>query len=85
MSIRKRDDLPELHLYRVVCRAVGTDEPWKLVSGWKRTYQTLSAARGIRTRVQREHDHGYFHAADGRSFEFAVQRAPVTDWEIVDD
>lgn len=92
MATRKRDDLEEGALYRVVMRLKGTDEPWEHTSyghyGAPRTYMTLGAARGMKTRMERAHAES-LHFRTGvivnREFEFAVERAPVTDWEIVPD
>jgi hypothetical protein len=95
---RKRDDLEDGALYRVVQRAAGSDDEWEHSAygtlGKPRTYMTLGAARAQKTRFEREHAQrlewlarrsatlpAQFSAA--KPLEFAVQRAPVTAWEIV--
>jgi hypothetical protein len=90
---RKRDDLETGELYRVVQRAAGTDDEWAHSNydtyGKPRTYMTLGAARSQKTRFEREHGRHIARqiltgrANELRPLEFAVQRAPVTDWEIV--
>lgn len=97
---RKRDDLEDGALYRVVQRAVGSDEEWVHsnygTGGRPRTYMTLGAARAQRTSYEREHRrHLAYQAASFRAnpdafakprpLEFGVQRAPVTAWELVSD
>lgn len=83
-SIRKRDDLTG-YLYRVVERPAGTDEEWSHSDcghyGRPRTYMTLGAARGQKTGA------GKWQYVNGERviMEYAVQRAPVTDWEVVPD
>lgn len=78
MSTRKRDDVEDF-LYRVVERRKGSDDPWVWSNcgnyGKPRTYVTIGAARGQRSISA--------YNKSGQGLEFAVQRAPVTDWEIV--
>ena len=82
-SYRKRDDLTG-YLYRVVQRVEGSDE-WEHSDcyryGKPRTYMTLGAARGQCTYAR---DQNARYGGDVTR-EFAVQRAPVTDWEMVPD
>ena len=79
-SYRKRDDLAEGYLYRVVMRS-DESEPWLHTNydmyGAPRTYMTAGAARSIRGRMETA------ARRRGDAYEFAVQRAPVTDWEII--
>lgn len=82
MKVRKRDDLTG-YLYRVVERPAGSDEEWAHSDcghyGRPRTYMTLAAARGQKSSAPTR---GVY---DGPKIEYAVQRAPVTDWEMVPD
>lgn len=84
---RKRDDLETGELYRVVQRAAGTDNEWVHscygTTGKPRTYMTLSAARAQKTSYEREHRRRHEYAPHASPLEFAVQRAPVTAWELV--
>lgn len=97
---RKRDDLETGELYRVVQRAAGTDNEWVHscygATGKPRTYMTLGAARSQKTRFEREHQRHLEWLAHRAAtlpaqfggavpLEFAVQRAPVTAWELVPD
>ena len=93
---RKRDDLETGYLYRVVQREVKGQYlrgEWEHTSyghyGRPRTYMTVSAARGMKARMERAYaeDVDWNRATGGSSvdLEFAVQRAPVTDWEVVPD
>ena len=94
MSYRKRDDVEQGFLYRVVQRSAGTEDEWEHSSyghyGKPRTYMTLGAARGMKTRMERantEHrDYiGRYRNNNDALLEFAVQRSPVQNWEVVDD
>lgn len=91
---RKRDDLETGELYRVVQRAAGSDDEWEHSNygtyGRPRTYMTLGAARAQKTSFERAHrEHvgrGEFAVRPApERLEFAVQRAPVTAWEVVPD
>jgi hypothetical protein len=92
---RKRDDLETGELYRVVQRAAGSQDEWVHSSygtyGKPRTYMTLSAARSQRTAFERAHRQHLAHRiligriGELERLEFAVQRAPITVWEIVPD
>lgn len=85
MSIRKRDDLTSF-LYRVVERRAGSDDEWVHSDcgryGRPRTYMTLGAARGQKTGAPQTRFNPETY--ERVPTEYAVQRAPVTDWEIVD-
>jgi hypothetical protein len=93
LNYRKRDDLEQGYLYRVVQRAAGSDDEWVHSSyghqGKPRTYMTLGAARGMKTRMEganqshRAFNGRYFESEAG--LEFAVQRSPVQNWEIIPD
>lgn len=80
---RKRDDLESGYIYRVVARRVGSDDEWVHTNYWHggkpRTYMTLGAAKGMRTRMRNANAER--HA--GSELEFAVQRSPVQNWEFV--
>lgn len=80
MSSRKRDDLTG-YLFRVSERVPGGK--WVHSSydlyGRPRTYMTVGAARGIRGRMQGA------AVRRGHDIEFRVERAPVTEWEVVND
>lgn len=86
---RKRDDLEEGALYRVVQRVKDSDEEWQHSSyghyGAPRTYMTIGAARGMRTRMVRTQEDARAYRPQIVELEFAVQRAPVTNWEVVPD
>lgn len=85
MSTRKRDDLESGYLYRVVERLQDREDPWTHSDcgryGRPRTYMSLAAARGQCSYIRNQ------QAAYGGDHEreYAVQRAPVTDWEMVPD
>lgn len=87
--MRKRDDLESGYLYRVVQRTKGSDEEWVHSNygsyGRPRTYMTVGAARSQKTRFENEQarNREYSRYAERPELEFNVQRAPVTDWEIV--
>lgn len=94
MNYRKRDDLEQGHLYRVVQRAAGSDDEWVHSSyghqGKPRTYMTLGAARGMKTRMESANQShldfiGRYRENDEVALEFAVQRSPVQNWEIIPD
>ena len=89
-TTRKRDDPHEGYLYRVSSRIKGSDEDWEHTSfghyGAPRTYMTLSAARGMKTRMERAMEDSLRFTTGAtfrREFEFRVERAPVTEWEPV--
>jgi len=88
-TTRKRDDLGEGALYRVVQRRADSDDEWVHSSyghyGSPRTYMTLGAARGMKTRMRRANDDSVSYRATNTRYEFAVERAPVSNWEIVPD
>lgn len=91
-TTRKRDDLEEGALYRVSARIKGSDEEWEHTSfghyGAPRTYMTLGAARGMKTRMEHAMENSLrwtTGATFRREFEFRVERAPVTNWEPVPD
>lgn len=72
-------------LYRVVERVARSgwqdDQGWRPVrtrGGAPRTYQTLAAARSAATQLRNSYQRYQI------SMEVAVQRAPITRWEIVD-
>lgn len=85
---RKRDD-DTGELFRVVERAAGSQDEWVHSNygtyGKPRTYMTLAAARSQRTSFEREHARRHEFAPHAALLEFAVQRAPVTAWELVPD
>jgi hypothetical protein len=100
VSRRKRDDLESGYLFRVVQRAKGSEDEWQHsnygTSGKPRTYMTLGAARAQRTSFEREHARHLSYQAESHRYnpdafakptelEFAVQRAPVTAWEVIPD
>lgn len=90
MNYRKRDDLEQGHLYRVVQRAAGSDDEWVHSSyghsGKPRTYMTLGAARGMKTRMEGANQSRLEYVGEtSRGLEFKVQRSPVQNWEIVED
>lgn len=84
MSNRKRDDLTG-YLFRVVQRPAGSDDEWEHSDcghyGRPRTYMTLGAARGQKSGAPNYRG----HYNNSPLMEYAVQRAPVTDWEVVPD
>ena len=99
MSRRKRDDLTG-YLFRVVQREKSSDSEWVHSNygtyGKPRTYMTLGAARAQKSRFEGEHTrHLHYQAESHRwnpdafakpvELEFAVQRAPVSNWEVVED
>ena len=87
MAQRKRDDLEEGALYRVTARKKDTEDPWEHTSyghyGAPRTYMTIGAARGMKTRMERTQESGY-RWSQMPELEFRVERAPVTNWEPID-
>lgn len=93
MNYRKRDDLEQGYLFRVVQRAAGSDDEWVHSSyghqGKPRTYMTLGAARGMKTRMeganQSHLEYARRYDETSRGLEFKVQRSPVQNWEIVED
>lgn len=88
MAQRKRDDLEEGALYRVTARLKGTDDPWVHTSyghyGSPRTYMTVGAARGMKTRMETAMRGTYRWSEMPTELEFRVERAPVTNWEPVE-
>lgn len=96
MSSRKRDDLTG-YLFRVVQRPAGSDDEWEHSDcghyGRPRTYMTLGAARGQKSQAEASWNRYYSDWSRMQEAtppprpraEFAVQRAPVTDWEVVPD
>lgn len=86
--MRKRDDPHQGFLYRVVCRKAGSNDEWEHTSyghyGQPRTYMTLSAARGMRTRMERFNFEYGSRATNPTKLEFRVERAPVTGWEVAE-
>jgi hypothetical protein len=89
-TFRKRDDLHEGYIYRVVMRPHGQEDlAWLPTaygqSGTKpRTYMTLSAARGAKTRMEAANLRAREYSSLNQHWDFAVERSPVTAWERVD-
>lgn len=86
-TTRKRDDVHEGFLYRVVYRKADTDDEWVHTSlgdtRRPRTYMTLGAARGVASRLNNENDYSARNYRVSR-YEYGVQRAPVENWELVE-